>query len=102
MKAEQALADGEKPSEWVEELLQSLDRVLVEQGKQPVGDQMRRDALGSIPELDAADRRLVEEIVSLRLLLRNGFALAMEIKETVQYIRLVDFYESSAVRLARM
>jgi hypothetical protein len=102
LKAEQALADGDKPSEWAEELLQSLDRALVAQGGQPVGDQMRAEALESTPELDAADRRLVEEIASLRLLLRNGFALAMEIKETMQYIRLVDLYGSSAVRLARM
>jgi len=102
LKAEQALANREKPSEWAEELLQSLDRALAAQGEQPVGDQMRGDALGSTPELDAADRRLVEEIAALRLQLRNGFALAMELKETLQYIRLVDLYGSCAVRLARL
>jgi integrase len=102
IKAERELNEQNQTGGKADQFLEEIDRWLIAQGKLPIGDQMRQDALGSTPELEAADRRLAEEIATLRLLLRNGFALAMEEEETQQYIRMVDLYGSSAVRLSRL
>jgi hypothetical protein len=102
IKAEKELNERDQAGGKTDELLESMDRWLTDHGKLPIGDRMRQDALESTPELEAADRRMVEEIATLRLLLRNGFALAMEVEETQQYVRMVDLYGSSAVRLSRL
>ena len=79
-----------------------LDRVAIENGREPVSDEVRKEALGGEPELAAASRHLVEEIASMRYVLRNVFRLAIEAEETREYIRLVEIHSFSCVRLVKL
>jgi len=54
------------------------------------------------PELRVAARRLVEEIAAMRYVLRRTFRLAMETRETPEYVRLVEIYGSGCTRLVRL
>ena len=102
LKAEKELAERGKPGDWAEELLEAMDRWAIKEGMEPVSEQVRADALGSEPGLEAAARQPVEEIATLRLVLRKAFGRALEVEETREYIRVVELYSSGSLRLARL
>jgi len=101
MAAEKQPEEGEEEA-WADDFLKRLDTIEIEQGRPPISDEVRKEALRDEPELGVTSRRLVEEIATMRLLLRNAFRLAMEAQETQDYIRLVDLYSSGCVRLVRL
>ncbi len=112
MRAEAELEILGRTSERADDFLNRLDKLAVEHGWEPVGDSIRADALRGDVELKAAARRLVEEIASLRYVLRNTFRLAMEGirergeggggQEAREYMRLVEIYGSGCVRLVKL
>jgi hypothetical protein len=102
IRAEEELAKKGKSSQWAEEILNKLDKLQIDRGEEPVSEKARQEALGGRPELAAASRRLVEEIAALRCVLRNVFRLALEAEETGDYLRMVEIYGSSCVRLVRL
>jgi len=51
---------------------------------------------------EADTRRLVEEIASMRYLLRNAFRLAIETEETRERIHYAEIYSSGCVRQAKL
>ena len=65
IKVEKELAESGKTNQWVEELLAMMDRFEIEAGREPISDRMREAALGGEARLEAASRRLVEEIASM-------------------------------------
>jgi hypothetical protein len=82
--------------------LAALDRAAIKNEGKSISDQVRKEALGDEPNLEAAARRLVEEIASMRCVLRNLFRLANEAQEAREYIPLVEIYGSACVRLVRL
>lgn len=99
--AEKQPEEGEEEA-WADDFLKRLDSIEIEQGRPPISDEVRKEALRDETELGVTSRRLVEEIATMRLLLRNAFKLAMKAQETQDYIRLVDLYSSGCVRLVRL
>ncbi len=91
-----------KEDPWAEQFLTFLDGSEVREGRPPVSQQIRADALGLSPDAAEAAGMLTEEIASLRLLLRNVYRRAMQGIETREYLRLVDLYSLGCVRLARL
>ena len=67
-----------------------------------MSEEVRAEVLGSEPELTMAARRLVEEIASMRYMLRNVLGLALQTQEVPVYIRLVEIYGRGCARLVRM
>ena len=80
----------------------ALDRAAIKNEGRPISDQVQKEALGNEPNLEAAARRLVEEIASIRCVLRRLFRLAMEAQETREHFRMVEIYGSACVRLVRL
>jgi hypothetical protein len=91
-----------KEDPWAEQLLTFLDGFEVRNGRPPVSQQIRANALGLSPEAMEATGMVTEEIATIRLLLRNAYRRAMQRIETREYLRLVDLYSLGCVRLARM
>jgi hypothetical protein len=102
IKREKELAESGKASQWADDFLAMLKRAAIESGREPIADEVRKEALGGEPELAAAARRLVEEIASMRYVLRNVFRLAIEAGETREHLRLVEIYSSGCVRLVKL
>jgi len=102
IKAEKELAKSRESGQWAENLLEGIDRFLIERGEEPMGDKMRAEAMGLEPELEAGTRRLVEEIASMRYCLRNAFRLAIEAEETREQIHYAEIYSSGCVREAKL
>jgi hypothetical protein len=102
IEAEKQLAVDGVEDTWAEEFLAMLDRMAIERGGKPVSEAVRAEALGVEPELAMAARRLVEEIATVRYMLRNVLGLALQTQETPGYIRLVEIYGSGCARLVRM
>ncbi len=102
IEAEKQLAVDGKEDTWAEEALARLDKALINWGERPISEAVRAEALGVEPELAMAARRLVEEIASVRYMLRNVLGLALQTQETPVYIRLVEIYGSGCARLVRM
>jgi len=97
IRVERQLKENKDP--WAEEFLEMLDRMALEQGEEPVSEQVRADALGEAADLSTTSRRLVEEIAATRYVLRNTFALAMETEEDEEYVHLVEIYSIACNRL---
>lgn len=91
-----------KEDPWAEELLSKLDEIEMRNGRPPVSQQIRANALGLSTEAMEASGMVTEEIATIRLLLRNAYRRAMQGIETREYLRLVDLYGLGCVRLARM
>ena len=77
--------------------------------EKPVGEEVRAEAsarngagLGVEPEVAMAARCLVEEIATVRYMLRNVLGLALQTQEMAETIRLVEIYGSGCARLVRM
>jgi site-specific recombinase XerC len=105
IEAEKRLAKPGEADRWAEDYLAMLDRVSEEMGKGPISEKVRAEALGGEPALATGARRLVEEIASTRLVLRNMLRLASEAEqkgETGEYIYLTDIYSSGCNRLMRL
>lgn len=82
--------------------MSKLDEFELREGRSPVSQQIREDALGLSPEAMEASGMVTEEIATIRLLLRNTFRRAMQPIERREYLQLVDLYSLGCVRLARM
>ena len=102
IKAEAQFTGDSKEDAWSEEVLAVMDKFQLQAGLPPVSAEIRAAVLGGDPELEAADRRVVEEIAATRYVLRNAFSLAMQAQEAQDYIRLVEVYGSGCVRLVRL
>jgi hypothetical protein len=102
IQAEKYMTERDKPDERAEHILQALDRAAERLGYEPVSESIRAEALGGDANLQAADRRLVEEIASQRYVLRNTFRLAEETQDGREYMRLAEVYGSGCVRLLKM
>ncbi len=102
IRAEKELTQEGKTSEQAEEFLAAMDRIAIEHGQEPVSEKARAEALGREPNLEAAARRVVEEIASARLCLRKAFQLAIEAEETRDAIRYEEIYSSGCVRLVKL
>jgi len=102
IKGEKELAESGETSQWADEFLEMLDRVAIENGREPISDEVRKEALGGEPELAAAARRLVEEVAAMRYVLRNVFRLAIEAGEAREQISLGEIYSSGCVRLVKL
>ena len=69
----------EQPNEdkaWAEAVLTMLDNAAVDLGEEPFSEEVRQEALGSDPEMEAGSRRLTEETASTRGVLRRVFSQA--------------------------
>ena len=102
IRAEQELAKKGGSSEWAEAVLEAMDRHEVEQGRQPVSQGVRAQALGRDEDLGANSRHLVEEVAAVRHVLRTTLRLAMEAEEAREALRLVDTYGYGCMRLLRL
>jgi hypothetical protein len=102
IKAEQELGKKGESSEWAEAVLAMMDQHEVEQGRVPVSEGVRAQALGREEDLGEASRRLVEEVGAVRHVLRSTFRLAMEAEDTIEYLRLAESYGGNCMRLLRL
>ena len=102
IKVERELAESEEASQWEDDLLAMLDRMAIETGREPVSNGVRKEGLRGEPELAAASRRLVEEIASMRYVLRNVFRLAIEAEEMRKHICLVEIHSNGCERLVKL
>ena len=100
--AEKRLAKEGVTSTWADDLLGRLDKFAVKQGEAPVSEAIRAQAQVSEPDLAITTRRLVEEIASLRYMLRNVLGLALQTQAVPVFIRLVEIYGRGCARLVRM
>jgi site-specific recombinase XerD len=106
-KAERQRAEPSEEGAWVQEVLTMLDNVATSEdlvgddGELPSEEFWRELAEGD-PEMQAASKRLTEEIAALRLVLRRLFDLAMETGETKALVRNADLYGRGCTRLARL
>lgn len=91
-----------KEDPWAEQFLTFLDGIEVQEGRPPVSQEIRANALGVSSEAAGARGILTEEIATLRLLLRNVHLRAMQGIETREYMRLLDLYSLGCVRLGRL
>jgi hypothetical protein len=91
-----------KEDPWAEELLSKLDEIEARNGRPPVSQQMRKNALGISSDEMEARGMVTEEIATIRLLLRNVYRRAMQGIDTREYLRLVHLYGLGCVRLARL
>ena len=91
-----------KEDPWAEQLLTFLDGIEVREGRPPVSQQIRANALGLSTEVVEVTGMVTEEIATIRLLLRNVYLRAMQGIETREYLRLVDLYGQGSVRLGRL
>ena len=87
---------------WADELLSMLDRVEAQNGRPPVSQQVREEALGISPDMVEASGIVTEEIATIRLLLCNVYSRAMQGLDMREYLPLVDLYGLGCVRLARL
>ena len=102
IKAEEQLLATSNEDQWVEEVLTMLDKVELATGGEPISEQVRHQALGGDPQLDAAARHLTEEIASTRLVLRRAFSLALKDQSVRAQVRYSDIYGHSCIRLIRL
>ena len=102
IKAEKKLQQPSEDDAWAEDILNMLDDAAVFFGEEPVSEEMRQEALGSDPEMEAGSRRLMEEIASTRVTLRRAYPQALETEDIRELVRLTDIYGSSCIRLMRM
>ncbi|MEA3439571.1 MAG: hypothetical protein U9R58_04745, partial [Chloroflexota bacterium] len=65
-------------------------------------EQIRAEALGGSPEMAVATRRMVEEIASIRYVLRNTYQLAMAEQDDQGYRRLVETFSVGCSRLVQL
>lgn len=91
-----------KEDTWAEEFLSRIDEIEVRNGRLPISQRVREDALGSEAELLVGSRLMTEEVATIRLLLRNTYRQVAEEQDMAEYLRLVDLYGAGCVRLARM
>jgi hypothetical protein len=102
VRAEKELQKKAEDDRSGQELLEFLERI-AEALFEPAPVRDEGDALPfEAPELDEASRQLVEEVASLRCVIRNAFALAMEAEDTRTYMRMVDVYGSACTRMVRL
>ena len=100
--AEKKLAKEGVDNTWADDLLASMDKFAVKQGQAPVSEAIREQAQAAEPELAVTARRLVEEIASMRYMLRNVLGLALKTQEVPVFVRLVEIYGRGCARLVRM
>jgi site-specific recombinase XerD len=104
IKAEVKLADQKRASLEDETLLERLDEMAGVLGLEPFSERARQERQAG---LDPAARRVVEEVASTRLVLRNTINQAGQAHFTGAYqvgqlINLVDLYGIGCVRLVRL
>ncbi len=87
---------------WAEEFLRVMDEFQVSRGEPPTSQETRRKALESSPGMQGAKSRLIEQIGTIRLMLRNVYRRAMQGVEPREYLRLVDLYGRGCMRLSRL
>jgi hypothetical protein len=92
---------GEKDKR-MEELTRRINQMALELGEEPMEDQAWEESPEGRTELEVNARQLVEEIAAMRFVLRRTFRLAMETRETPEYVRLVEIYGSGCTRLVRL
>jgi hypothetical protein len=102
MRVEKQMAEEEAGKDDTEELLERWDKMAIGMGGEPVSEQIRAEAFGESPEMAVAARRLVEEIASIRYVLRNTFQLAMGEEDDGEYRHLVEIYSAGCARLVRL
>lgn len=102
VKAEQELSKKAKPSDWAEAVLEAMDRHEVEEGRQPVSQAVRAQALGAEEELGANSRRLVEEVAAVRHVLRSTFKAAMDAEGAQDTLKLAESYANICARLLKL
>jgi len=105
-KAERQREEPNEESEWVDEVLAMLDRAAIQQGasddEEPPSEEFWRDFEQSDPEVQAASKRLMEEIASTRLVLRRLFGLAMETEQPKTLVGYADKYGQGCIRLSQL
>ena len=83
-----------------------LDRAAIQQGasddEEPPSEEFWRDFEQSDPEVQAASKRLMEEIASTRLVLRRLFGLAMETEQPKTLVGYADKYGQGCIRLSQL
>lgn len=92
---------GEKDT-WADEVLSMLDRVEALNGRPPISPRVREQAFGGLSAGVEGIGLVTEETATIRFLLRNVYARAMQGVDTREYLRLVDLYGLGCVRLARL
>jgi hypothetical protein len=102
IQAEAELAKKGGSSEWVEAVLAAMDQHEVEEGRVPISQGVRVQALGREEELGANSRRMVEEVAAMRLVLRTHLRLALETEQVPDFLHLVDIYGHGCTRLLRL
>jgi hypothetical protein len=88
-------------------MLASMDQPVIDgmqkkMGEPPLSEQVIKEAMEVDPELEVTARLLVEEIATVRYVLRNTYRLALEAQATDELVRLVELYGSGCIRLLRM
>ena len=76
IKAAELLEQPNEDEVWAEAILSMVDAVAVANGEEPFSEEVRQEALGSKPEMEAGSRRLTEETASTRGVLRRVFSQA--------------------------
>ena len=102
IKAEEQLEEPSEDEVWAEAFLSMLDDAAVDLGGEPFSEEVRQEAMGSDPEMEAGSRRLTEEIALTRVTLRRAFSFALEAEDVSEQVRLTDIYGKSCTRLVRM
>jgi integrase len=102
VEAEKRLKGDEEEDEWVEKNLAMLDEMAMVYGEEPVSKSVLAAVGGSDAELGLDSRSLMEEIASVRYMLRNVLAAALGAEALADYMRMVEIYGSGCVRLVRM
>jgi site-specific recombinase XerC len=95
-------ASQQKKGSWAEQVLSVLDKLQALNGRPPISQRIREDALGTPSDLTAASGRVAVEVATLRLMLRNLYDHAMLKISTREYIHLVDIYGLGCMRLSKL
>jgi hypothetical protein len=102
IRAERQLDEMGEKGKRVEELTRRINQMALELGEPPMEDPAWEEAPVGKTEMEVNARRLVEEIAAMRYVLRRTFKMAMETRETPEYVRLVEIYGSGCTRLVRL
>jgi integrase len=95
-------AHTRKIDTWAEEVLSMADRHEALNGRPPISPRVREQALGISSAGFEATGLMMEEIATVRLLLRNVYSKACQGVGHGEYLHLVDLYGIGCVRLARL
>ena len=102
VRVETQLASDDDRFSWALKIMQNISRPSPDADPVPIPPEEIAAILQLEPGLPVESRRLQEEIASVRYVLRNLFAHAMDAADIREYISAVEKYSQGCIRLLRL